>query len=210
MSPIITQKICLAKRLEKYLVTTAGLVSTVISMLSLNWSVMALEYQRRKKNKLDFKWAQVFLYFIWQSSTLISRLLAIVMFAYVFPHYLIYPLAAHWFIVMGTIFLMEICAEGGVRKSLFSSFFFSISLDHPAKSVRSVQCAQLGMIVGYIFHILTTIIMYTISCTAPEKNGYNLSGLCGYNLIPFLISNLTIASIICFRIRCFTRAQSED
>ena len=197
--------------LRQQVYPTFTIVSTVVSVLSLTWSIVVLENERRKNNDVNFKCMKAFVFLIWQLSTLVSRLLAIVMFAYVFQYYVIFPLATHLLIVMGMIYRTEISPEGGVRKSLFSSFLFAISsLVHPAVSVRSVQHAKLGMIVGYIFHILTTIIMYTISCTAPEKNGYNLSGLCGYNLIPFLISNLTIAPIICFRIRRLTRAQSED
>ena len=174
-------------------------VATVISMLSLTWSIMALEYERRKENALNFKCMKAFVFLIWQLSTLILRLLAIVMFAYVFRNDVIIPLAAHLLIVMLTIFLREICVGGGaVVKSFFLSMLVAFSsLVHPAEFVP-LERAIFGMRFAYVFHILTTIFMYALSYEALERNFYNLSVLFAFYLIPLTISLQTILPIYYF------------
>ena len=120
------------------------LISSVISMLSLTWSVMTLENERRKKKDLDFICIEAFLFLIWHLSTFIFRLPAIALFGYAFRYYVIIVLAAHWLIVAVTIFLTEICATGDVGKSFLLSILAAFPfLFHSAESAVPIKHVKL-------------------------------------------------------------------
>ena len=59
-------------------------VSAVFSLLSLAWSITTLEKERLAKEGRRWKLIHGYVLFNWQLSTLISRLFAIALFAYVF------------------------------------------------------------------------------------------------------------------------------
>ena len=140
-------------------------VSSVFSMLSLAWSIMTLEIEKTKKHYCCFG----FFFFSWQLCVLVSRLSAIVLFAYVFQNYVFIPLAAHYVVLVLSIFLIEIRAEGGAGKSLWLSAFAAFpSLFHSANTVLPVKRAQLEMKVGYVLLILASIIMVTLSLVMPN------------------------------------------
>ena len=133
-------------------------VSTVFSLLSLAWSIMTIEKERRKFYEIDFKCINAFGFFIWQLSTFISRLLAIVAFGYVVPFFAIFPLVFHWFALAWSICLIEISAEAGVGKSILLSMVAAFPLlYHSAKTFLPVKRAQLIMDVGYVVLNLATI-----------------------------------------------------
>ena len=71
-------------------------VSTILSMLSLTWSITILEKERRTKKHKCFTFIDGFAFFNWQLFKLVSRLSAIVLFAYVLRYYLIIPLGYFW------------------------------------------------------------------------------------------------------------------
>ena len=99
-------------------------------------------------------------------STLISRLAAIVLFAYVFRCYVIIPLAVHWLILVVTIFVIERRNKGSLGKSiLFSLLTGCSSLVHSAESDLSIKRPKPEMIVGYVYLILVSAIMVTLSLT---------------------------------------------
>ena len=138
-------------------------VSTILSMLSLTWSITILEKERRNKKRKRFNFIDGFTFFNWQLYILVSRLFSIALFAYVFRYNVIIPLAGHWLILVGSIFLIEIYAEGGVGKSLLLSMLAGFpSLIHSAKTVLPVKRDELGMKVGYFLLILTTIAMVVL------------------------------------------------
>ena len=138
------------------------LVSSVFSMLSLAWSIITLEKERRMKNYNDFDCIKGFMFLMWQLSTLVSRLFAIVLYAYVFRYYVIIPLAVHWLLLAVTIFVIEVFVKSG--ESLWLLLVATIpSVLHSAESVLPVKHAKRGMTVGYVFLILSTIIMVTLS-----------------------------------------------
>ena len=136
-------------------------VSTVFSLLSLAWSIMALEKERRKFYEIDFKCINAFGFFIWQLSTFISRLLAIVAFGHVVPFFAMFPLVFHWFALAWSICLIEISAKAGVGKSILLSMVAAIPLlFHSAKTFLPVKRAQLIMDVGYV--VLNLATMFTL------------------------------------------------
>ena len=138
-------------------------ISIVLSLLSLVWSIMALEMERRKEY-LDFSFINISLFLLWQLLTLVSRLFSIVLFAYVFRYYVFIPLAVHWSILVGSIFYIQISAGGNLRESLLSSVLYAYpSLLHFSKTVLPMRRPALEMSVRYISLILTTIIMATLS-----------------------------------------------
>ena len=87
---------------------TYTVVSSVLSLLSLAWSITTLEKERIEEEE-DYKLSAAFVFLIWQLSTLVSRLSAIILFAYVFRYYVIIFLAAHWLLL----------SIGGVRMRLW-------------------------------------------------------------------------------------------
>ena len=93
-----------------------GLNHIVIVVLSLPLvlSITALEMERRKEY-LDFSFINISLFLLWQLLTLVSRLFAIILFAYVFRYYVFVPLAVHWSILVGSIFYIQISAGGNLR-----------------------------------------------------------------------------------------------
>ena len=152
--------------LRQWSFPTYTVVSSAFSLLSLAWSITALERERRKRNNEEFTLINALLFWIWQMSTLISRLSSIVLFAYVFRYYVIIPLAAHWLILVVTIFLIEICDGGTSGKSLLLSLMAGCSsLVHSAENDLPTERPKPEMIVGYVFLILVSAIMLTLSLT---------------------------------------------
>jgi hypothetical protein len=81
----------------------AGL-SASVSLASLAWSVTALERARESKNNNgSFKTGSCFAFLAMQLFALISRLSAIVIFAYVYERHVLWVLAFHWLLVTAAI-----------------------------------------------------------------------------------------------------------
>ena len=141
--------------------------SSVFSLLSLAWSIASLERERRKRKHEEFTLINAFLFWMWQMSTLILRLSAIVLFAYVFPrYYVIIPLAGHWLILVVTILTIEICNEGNFGKSLLLSLLAASSSSvHSAENDLPTKRPQPEMIVGYVLLMLISIGMLILSVT---------------------------------------------
>ena len=74
-------------------------LSTVISLLSLAWSITALEKARLNKNSHNFTLPATVVFITSQLFSLLSRLFAIVAFAYVFKEHVFTALAVHWLMV---------------------------------------------------------------------------------------------------------------
>ena len=140
-------------------------VSTVLSMMSLVWSITILEKERREDNDKEFTLTNALLFGMWQMSTLISRLSAIVLFAYVFPrYYVIIFLAGHWLILVVTIFLIEMRNGGSFGKSLLLSILAACSsLFHSAENDLHTKRPMTEMIVGYLLLILMSFVMLVMS-----------------------------------------------
>jgi hypothetical protein len=74
-------------------------LSAVISLLSLAWSITAVEKARVNKNGDIFTSPATVVFFTSQLFSLLSRLFAIAAFAYVFKEHVITVLAIHWLMV---------------------------------------------------------------------------------------------------------------
>ena len=105
-------------------------LSTVISLLSLAWSITAVEKARLNKNNHNFTLPATVVFFTSQLFSLLSRLFAIAAFAYVFKEHVITVLAVHWLIVHVVIWLIgedcDVCKCDAV-----GNFFVSIILNFP-------------------------------------------------------------------------------
>ena len=140
------------------------LISSVISMLSLTWSVITLENERRKEEGRDFTCIETFFFLIWQLFTFMFRLPAIALFAYAFRYYVIILLAAHWLIVAVTIFLTEICATGDVGKSFLLSILAAFPfLFHSTVSPLPIERDKLVTALGYSLLWVASTIMLILS-----------------------------------------------
>ena len=112
-------------------------VSTVLSLLSLAWSITTTEKQRKLHEAEDHSSRAAVVFPIWQLSTLVSRLSAIVIVAYVFRYYVIVFLAVHWLLVTMAMLIIQ-RKKFGCGKSLFlsclasdPSLFHSLKLQIP-------------------------------------------------------------------------------
>ncbi len=75
-------------------------ISTSVSLISLVWCITALEQARKgKNNDPNFKTGSAFAFLSWQFFAVVSRLFAIVIFAYVFKYYVVCVVVFHWLVV---------------------------------------------------------------------------------------------------------------
>ena len=76
------------------------LVSTSLSLLSLDWGITSLEKIRKKRGygqrTTTFPKRSLIVFILWQLGILVSRLSAIVIFAYVFRSYVFIVIGIHW------------------------------------------------------------------------------------------------------------------
>ena len=172
-------------------------LSSVLSLLSLAWSITTLEKERRTKKNGDFKSAATVLVLIWQLFTLISRLSAIVMIAYIFGYYVIIFIASHWLLLAVAILIIkrtESQLSCGISLLLsclaaYPSLFHSLSLGE----ILPTRNPKVEMIVGYIFIVVENIIMVTLSLTIEIPDTPHMDVL-----KPVAISCLVGGSILSF------------
>ena len=149
------------------------IVSSVLSFLSLIWSIKSLEKERVKDEGNDFGLCKVFVFVIWQMSTLISRLSAIVIFGYVF-RYAVFFLAAQWLgKMLYYVFYRKFDVDAGFPKLIFfsllatyPSLFHSISL----KGIVPHKSPKVEMIVAYIFIVAENILMVILSVVIQQQD----------------------------------------
>ena len=168
-------------------------VSSIFSLLSLAWSIMTLEKERREKNNLNFDSIDVFLFSLKQSLTLVPRLFSIVVFAYVFRSYVFLALAVHWLTLMWTIYLIETSDGEKLGKSIWLSFLVSFpSLFHCPEHDLEIKKPKLEMRFIYAFLFTADMTMLILSLSempaAADTNG---------------IKAIAIFFIIVVSMRCF-------
>ena len=142
------------------------IASSVLSFLSLVWSIRTLEKERVEDQGDDFGKRKAFTFMIWQMFTLISRLSTIVMVAYVF-RYGVFFLAGHWLLmVLYHVFFQRLYVNACFPKFIFfpllatyPSLFHSICLN----GILPSESPKVDMIVAYIFIVVENILM-VISC----------------------------------------------
>ena len=112
-------------------------LSTVLSLLSLAWSITTLEKARQAKNEnRNYTRMSKVVFLIWQLSFLVSRLSAIVYCAYILRYYVFIFIGTHWvllFIALVMVQRLEFrIANTNIKQSfirrLFSIFFFTYPL----------------------------------------------------------------------------------
>jgi hypothetical protein len=122
------------------------LPSVVFSVLSLAWSITNLEKRRVVKEGHNFKLPATVVFFTFQLFTLLPRLFAIVIFAYVFETFVFVLLLLHWLAITLVILRTEsvrqfrdtFCAAGyrGHVKAFLLSFLICFPfLFHPSRAI---------------------------------------------------------------------------
>jgi hypothetical protein len=140
------------------------LISSGLSLASLAWSITTLEEARATIGKRNLKLVETLLFVVWQLFTLVSRLFAIVLFAYVFRYNVFTFLAVHWLLLVVTMFIIQIYNEECFGKSLLLSLLAAFPfLFHASKTVIPTKDPKAEMNVGYIFLLVENIIMVTLS-----------------------------------------------
>ncbi|XP_028414658.1 XK-related protein 6-like [Dendronephthya gigantea] len=148
-----------------------SVISIVLSFLSLAWSITELEIARYEDDPLGgLKLKEKASFLVWQFFTLLSRLYAIVFFAYVFRYYVILVLPIHWLPLVLMIVIVkrnEIFAEGNSKaKALVVSFLASFpSLFHSPGSFAPKEIRKANMILGHIFIVIGNIVMVVLCLT---------------------------------------------
>ena len=140
--------------------------SSVFSLLSLAWSVMTLEKARATEKHRDFKLSATLAFLTWQFFTLISRLSAIVIIAYVFRYYAIIFLVVHLLLVTGCILQIS-GTDDNLAVALSTSFLTAYpSLFHSSKSdVPESRSPNAEMIMRYILLLVENTVLVTLSLT---------------------------------------------
>jgi hypothetical protein len=169
-------------------------VSSVFSLLSLAWSITTLEKERATAEERDFKSLHTALFLMGQLFTLISRLSAIVLFAYVFRYHVIIFLAVHWLLLVVIIFLIQKFDGESFGKSLLLSLLAAFpSLFHVSETVIPTRHPKPEMIIEYIFLLVENIIMVTLSLTLEKSDVPHMD-----ILQPVAISCLVGGSVLSF------------
>ncbi len=170
---------------------TYTVVSSVLSLLSLAWSITTLEKERKIKKEGDYKLSAAFVFLIWQLSTLVSRLSAIILFAYVFRYYVIVFLPAHWLLLSMAMLTIQ-TREYDCGKSLILSCLAAYpSLFHSSENVLPTRNPKVEMIMGYILILLENIVMVTLCLTV------EIPGLPHMDILkPVVISCLADGSVV--------------
>ena len=145
-------------------------VSSVFSLLSLTWSITTLEKERKIKEEGDYKISATVLFLIWQVFTLVSRLSAIVLFAYVFRYYVIVFLAAHWLLLSMAMLTIQTREYHCGKSLIFSCLEAYASLFHSSEIILPTASPKVEMIMGYILIMLENIIMVTLSLTVEMQD----------------------------------------
>ena len=141
---------------------TYTVVSSVLSLLSLAWGITTLEKEKKNKEQEDYNKSAAVCFLIWQLFTLVSRLSAIVLFAYVFRYYVIIFLASHWLFVSVKMITMRTGEYSGRKSLLLSCLAAYTSLFHSSETAFSTA---MEMIMWYILILLENIAMVTLSLT---------------------------------------------
>lgn len=99
-------------------------VSVTFSLLSIAWNVTAVEKSREEREpRHEFKFKSTMTFLLWQLSSLVSRLTAIVIFAYVFKSYVFLILVFH-LAMLNSVITVRNARQYGFKDIVH--FFFTI------------------------------------------------------------------------------------
>ena len=191
--------------LRQWKFPTYTVVSIVLSLLSLTWSIVSLEKARREEKSKEFNFCHGFLFSIIQLCTLIPRLSGIVIFAYVFRYYVFILIAIRWVILTVVVFkLQEHHTTKFLALSLLASFPY---LFHASKTVVSrIKRRRDVVVIGYTIIVLETIVMVTLSLTIKMPDVLHVDVL--KPIVIGLTAGGFFSATICFW--CFYSSHDDD
>ena len=178
-------------------------LSVIFSILSLTWSVTALEKARSMKENRNFRKMTATTLFIGQLAFLISRLSSIVLFAYVFRYYVVVFLAANWLflaVVVSTVGKRNFYSHPDNPCMIFFTVFF---LCYPLVFHYSETCIsyfdvtirkRVATIVCFSL-VLGNIVMITLSVTCASTNVLYMD-LLKHICVPFVATGLLVAGVL--------------
>ncbi|CAB4028888.1 XK-related 6 [Paramuricea clavata] len=157
-------------------------LSAVISLLSLAWSMTALEKARVHKNRHNFTLPATVVFFTSQLFSLLSRLFAIVAFAYVFKEHVFTALAVHWLIVHVVSWLkIDLDFEGkcDAVKLFFGYSIFScrLILHVPNRLTKEVSIPRTFYFVLYSIISVENVLLAILVVTIPIPDVKHMSVL---------------------------------
>ena len=180
-------------------------VSTALSLLSLAWSITTVEKQRKLHEKKDHSFCAAIVFLIWQLSTLVSRLSAIVIVAYVFRYYVTVFFAVHWLLVILAMLKIQLKEFSCGKSFMFSCLASYPSLFHSSEIVLKTANSKVEMAVGNISIIIGNIACLVVVLTIDIPDVLHMDVL-----EPVAISCIvagSVLSVICLIIyyRCIER-----
>ncbi len=187
---------------------TYTVVSSVLSLLSLAWSIMTLEKERKIKKEGHYKICAAFFFLIWQLFTLVSRLSAIVIFAYVFRYYVIIFLAAHWLLLSVAMLTIQTRKYNCGPSLYFSCLAAYPSLFHSSKNVLPTAYPIVEMLTGFISILVENIIMVILSLTIETADSPHMDILKPVAIV-CIIGGLIPSIVFCCSYRCVDGDRSE-
>ena len=176
-------------------------LSAVISLLSLAWSITALEKASANKNRLNFTLPATVVFFTSQLFSLLSRLFAIAAVAYVSKEHVITVLAVHWLIVHVVLRLTEDKCDGckcaeiecdvvmyKVIVYIIATFLFLLHVPDVLTSSRTVH------FVLYSLLSVENVLFAILAVTIPTPDAKHTSVLRPI-VLPFVIIGVVLGAI---------------
>ena len=162
--------------------------SAMISLLSLAWSITALEKARATKNSHNFTRPATVVFFTSELFSLLSRLFAIAAFAYVFKEHVITVLAVHWVMVYVVLWLTDNwrvecgCDECTFKvvvidRILYIILNFPFLLHVPDKLTKHLSRSRTVPFVLYSLISVENILLAILAVTIPTPDAKHTSVL---------------------------------
>jgi hypothetical protein len=143
------------------------ILSVLISLVSLAWSITTLEREKAKNENQEFGFLNTVLFLMWQLSTLVSRLFAIVMCGYTFAIYLYFWFLVHWFVMAVMGLCLTCCANW-----LIALVVVIPSCYHSSEAFVPIKNRRALMVIGYVLLLIENIIMLTLNQIVDNRYGY--------------------------------------
>ena len=158
-------------------------LSTVISLLSLAWSITAHEKARANKNSHNFTLPATVVFFTSQLFSLLSRLFAIAAFAYVFKEHVITALAVHLLMVYVVFWLTDNwrdecgCEVDVLERILNICFNFPFLLHVPDTLTERYSSQRTVHFALYSLISVENVLFAILAVTIPTPDAKHMSAL---------------------------------
>ena len=139
----------------------------LISLVSLACSITTLEREKAKNENQEFGFLNTVLFLMWQLSTLVSRLFAIVICGYTFAIYLCFWFLVHWFVMAVMGLCLTCCANW-----LLALVVVIPSCYHSSEAFFPIKNRRALMVIGYVLLLIENIIMLTLNQIVDNRYGY--------------------------------------